>query len=271
VETEKWYRRWFNFSYNADDLERALASIPSNQERINFMKSLYENKELKLKFIFVSKWFKESVAESDTNTIVNNFSIIHNVIDNHLFQYVEKDREQRKKVLSIRPYASHKYANDLSVKAILELSRKDYFEELEFSIYGHGPLFNKILEPIRHFKNVSIHNHFLSQEEVAALHKQHGIFLCPTRLDSQGVSMCEAMSSGLVPITNGVSAIPEFVNEQCGYLAGKEDYQGLADAISFLYFHPEEFQKKSLNSSQKIQKQCGVEQILKKEINEIIN
>ena len=37
----------------------------------------------------------------------------------------------------------------------------------------------------------------------------NGIFICPTRQDAQGVSMCEAMSSGLVPITLYNTAIPE--------------------------------------------------------------
>lgn len=271
VETEKWYRRWFNFSRNVTDLENALASIALNQERIKFMKSLYESKKFNIKFVFVSRWFKEAIAESDTNAVIKNYSIIHNVVDDQLFNYVKKDKEQRKKILSIRPYASHKYANDLSVRAILELAKKDYFNELEFNIYGEGALFEEILEPIKHFSNINIHNYFLPQEEIAALHKQHGIFLCPTRLDSQGVSMCEAMSSGLVPITNGVTAIPEFVNEECGYLAEREDYKGLAKAIDDLYLHPEEFTKKSFNSAKRMREQCSISKIIQEEINEIIH
>ena len=53
------------------------------------------------------------------------------------------------------------------------------------------------------------------------MHKKNGIFMVPTRLDSQGVSRDEAMSSGLVPITNNVAAIPEFVDDTCGMLAPK--------------------------------------------------
>ncbi|NGY85899.1 glycosyltransferase family 4 protein [Bacillus megaterium] len=155
----------------------------------------------------------------------------------------------RKKILSIRPFASHKYANDLSVKAILSLSTKPYFNELEFNIYGQGALFDEILEPVRSFSNVHIHNHFLPQGEIATIHKEHGLFLCPTRLDAQGVSMCESMSSGLIPITNGVTAIPEFVNDDCGFLATREDAEGLAESIDYLYHHPKEFTRKSANAS----------------------
>lgn len=270
VETEKWYRRWFNFTNDSSSLEKALASIKENKKRTDFMKSIYESTTLNIKFIFVSKWFKEAVAESDTNALVKNYSIIHNVVDDQLFNYVKKDSEQRKKILSIRPFASHKYANDLSVKAILSLSTKPYFDELEFNIYGQGALFDEILEPVRSFSNVHIHNYFLPQGEIANIHKEHGLFLCPTRLDAQGVSMCESMSSGLIPITNGVTAIPEFVNDDCGFLAAREDADGLAESIDYLYHHPKEFMRKSANAAKRMREQCSIHKIIDQELTEIM-
>ena len=135
------------------------------------------------------------------------------------------------------------YANDLTVKAILELSNKSFFKELEFLIIGDGELFEETLKPLRAFQNVTIHKKFLRQEEIAKLHKEYGIFLNPTRMDSQGVSRDEAGSSGLVPVTNRVAAIPEFVDEDCGILVEAEDYVGLANAIEFLYKNPKEFLK----------------------------
>ncbi|MFS0674938.1 glycosyltransferase family 4 protein [Ornithinibacillus sp. 179-J 7C1 HS] len=266
VETEKWYRRWFNFSSNSKDLERAINNIKNNKITVDFMKSIYESETLDIKFVFVSKWFKEAVAENDTNAVVNNYEIIHNVVDEQLFNYQEKDRELRKKILSIRPYASRKYANDLTVKAILELSKKPFFNELEFNLYGQGPLFHEILEPIKHFSNVNIYNYFLSQDEIAQKHKENGVFICPTRLDSQGVSMCEAMSSGLVPITSGVTAIPEFVDEESGYLGRKENYMDLALAIEELYYNPEIFQKKSYNAARRMKNQCGKQKVIEEEL-----
>ncbi|WP_204161859.1 glycosyltransferase family 4 protein [Helicobacter apodemus] len=133
------------------------------------------------------------------------------------------------------------YANDLSVKAILALSKKDFFKELEFLIIGDGELFKETLKPLRGFKNITIQQKFLQQGEIAKLHKEYGIFLNPTRMDSQGVSRDEASSSGLVPITNKVAAIPEFVDENSGMLVEAEDYMGLAHAIEFLYKNPKEF------------------------------
>lgn len=79
----------------------------------------------------------------------NKYHIIHNYIDSNAFRYQEKHPEMRKKILSIRPFASKTYANDLTVKAILELSKEPWFQELSFTIIGDGILFEELTEPIK--------------------------------------------------------------------------------------------------------------------------
>lgn len=231
------------------------------------MRDLYINP--KNKFIFVSKWFKEAVAEEDTDCKVANYEIIPNVVDENIFNFMSKSKEDRKKILTIRPFASRKYANDLTVKALLKLSKEDFFKEMEVSIYGKGSMFNEILKPLRKFENIKIYEKFLTQEEITNEHKKHGIFMCPTRLDAQGVSMCEAMSSGLIPITNGVTAIPEYVSKDTGILAEEEDYMGLYKGIKELYEDPDKFIEMSKNASKKINNQCGIEVVIEKELKAI--
>jgi glycosyltransferase involved in cell wall biosynthesis len=75
----------------------------------------------------------------------------------------------------------------------------------------------------------------MPQHEIANLHKTYGVFLCPSRMDTQGVSRDEAMASGLVPITNFVGAIPEFVNTDSSFLCDPEDYYDLAESVTCLY------------------------------------
>jgi len=71
-------------------------------------------------------------------------------------------------------------------------------------------------------------------------------------MDTQGVSRDEAMSSGLVPVTNRVAAIPEFVDENCGILAEPEDAEGLAEGILALYNDPVLFQKLSIAAAERV-------------------
>jgi glycosyltransferase involved in cell wall biosynthesis len=61
-------------------------------------------------------------------------------------------------------------------------------------------------------------------------------------MDTQGVSRDEAMASGLVPVTNAVAAVPEFVDTACGYPVEAEDYFGLAASLSAIQSHGEKFQ-----------------------------
>ena len=105
--------------------------------------------------------------------------------------------------------------------------------------------------------NVRIEQRFASQDEIADLHKKHGIFLVPSRLDTQGVSRDEAMASGLVVATNLVAAIPEFVDENTGIVAKAEDSAALAEGIMNLWQNPDEFQRLSRAASARTKAQCG--------------
>ncbi|MGR5966738.1 glycosyltransferase [Bacillus cereus] len=173
-------------------------------------------------------------------------------------------------MLLIRPFHNRKYANDIAAKAIIELSKFSEFKDLEFSIYGEGKYFNKDTERLKRFQNVKINNRFLKQEEIADMHKKFGVFLCPTRQDAQGVSMCEAMASGLVPITSNNTAIPEFVDQnRAGFLTkGPKD---IANAILSLYHDPVGFKEMSKKASNRINEICSYEVTIEKELDKIIN
>ena len=223
-------------------------------------------------FVFVSDWMKR-ITFTDTFSKTDKYSIVPNPIDLELFKYNEKQSDDRKKILILRSFNSSKYANDISVDAILKLSKKSFFNELQFTIYGKGVHWEKLTSKISHFKNVQLINKLVPQSEIPALHKQNGIFLCPTRMDAQGVSMCEAMASGLVPVTSNNTAIPEFVkHNESGFLTNSASE--IADAIERLYQQPELFLKISNNASKSISSSCGMDVIINKEkqiINEIIS
>ncbi|TYS69843.1 glycosyltransferase family 4 protein [Sutcliffiella horikoshii] len=267
-ETEAWHRRWFNFLDNPTSLRRILDMADNYYiEQLSFMNWFYQTDELNTTFVHISKWFKEHIAECDARAVSKRAAIIPNVIDEELFNYVEKPVEQRMNILSIRPYASRKYANDLSAEAVLELSKRPFFKRLNFEFYGEGPLFDEITNKIKQFPNVKIHKGFLSQNQIADVHKKNGIFLCPTRLDSQGVSMCEAMSSGLVPISTNITAIPEFVeHDYSGLLTKPESPVDIADAIERLYFNPDVFTRVSKTAAISIREKCSKDVVINSEL-----
>jgi glycosyltransferase involved in cell wall biosynthesis len=74
-----------------------------------------------------------------------------------------------------------------------------------------------------------------------------------------------------VPVTNGICAIPEFIDESCGFLASNEDYIGLANAIEHLYHNPEDFLTKSNRAANRVRHQCSKNKMIRSELNEIIS
>lgn len=263
AEVQPWWRREYN--YNTPE-QLAVAKMQSHR-RIEFWQEVFSNTGKNIKFVFVSRYFANEVMEDTAVSIEEDrYDIIHNPIDTSIFVYKKKDSDYRKRLLSIRPFASRKYANDLTVEAILLLSEKPYFDDLDITIMGEGQLFEETLQPLMNLPNVTIKRGFLQHEEISHIHAQNGIFLVPTRMDSQGVSRDEAMASGLVPVTNAVTAIPEFVDETCGILVPAEDAQAMADGIERLYLNPELFQKLSAAAAQRVRRQSAADVIVKQEI-----
>lgn len=259
-------RREYEFdTWSAQELVRQKKL--SDQRKAFWRKLLLSELHPNTQFIFVSQYFREE-SESDLEIKFPNEQchIIHNYIDNQTFAYRNKPVSQRFKILSIRPFANKTYANDLTVNTILELSKRPNFNKFDIAIYGDGQLFDEVTEPLQKFSNVKLHKQFLTHSQIANLHKDYGIFLVPTRCDSQGVSRGEAMSSGLVPITSNIAAIPEFVDDKSGVLAPAEDYMAMAKGIFELSKNSKKFKELSANTSNRVNAQCGYKETVMKEI-----
>ncbi|MCE5986558.1 methyltransferase domain-containing protein [Pseudomonas sp. LM20] len=268
ADIQPWWRREFNFTTEEQLRLGKLAS----EKRMTFWRELLQPMHSNLKLVFVSRYFAEEVMEDlGFRLPEDQFEIIHNPINTDLFDHREKSVEQRKKVLSIRPYTSKTYANDLTVKAIQSLAGKSWFNDMEFCLIGDGPLFEETLEPLRKFSNVKIQQGFLNHTEIADTHKDYGIFLCPSRMDTQGVSRDEAMSSGLVPVTTAVAAVPEFVDNTSGYVVEPENYEQLAQAIEEMYLNGNTFVEKSKAAANRVRGQSASYKMAEREIAVIQN
>lgn len=237
------------------------------QRTLAFWRSLLNRKLENLKLVFVSNFAAdEAMGNLGFSLNTDQYDVIPNPIDTELFNYVRKPVIQRLRMLSIRPYDTARYANDLMVKIILELSLRQQFDQMHFHIIGDGPLFAETLAPLAGMSNVKIERKFVRQDEIASLHKESGVFLVPTRMDTHGVSRDEAMSSGLVPVTNAVSAIPEYADEGCAILSDGEDYLSLADGISDLAANPARFEVMSAAAAAKVRRTTTSDLIIPREL-----
>jgi glycosyltransferase involved in cell wall biosynthesis len=229
----------------------------------------YSNLTGKVAFVCVSRWMK-NVMETDSFRHSHFIDVIPNPIDTETFKYFRKNPEDRKNILILRSFNSYKYAGDLIVRTIIELSSRPFFNELNFYLRGWGGMFDELTKPLKCFKNIEIHKGYIEQASIPDLHKKYGIILCHTRQDTHGVSMCEAMSSGLVPIASNNSAIPEYVEDRVtGFLPA--NCKEAADRIEYLYRNPDKFLEMSAAASESMMRIAGINEVIPKEMKLIEN
>lgn len=267
-ESEAWHRRWFNFLGSSAEIAAALEKKSSHYDKQQmFNHGQYRDPADNEKFVNVSNWFKKSIVEPDAGVALSNDEVIPNLIDPAHYSFVPKTSELRYRVLSIRPYASHKYANDLTAEAIRTASTRPWFNKFQFTICGSGRDFEMIAGPLRKYSNVKLVNRFLNSREIKELHDRHGLLMTPTRFDSQGVSAGEAMASGLVPLSTNIAAIPEFIeHEQSGLLGRPENHNDLVQFLERIHYDPELFQHLSLGAADKVRTVAGPENTIHREI-----
>lgn len=266
-EVLHWYQRIFPDRFNG--IVRILKFIKyviKNTFSIFKIRGFFKKEKKNIQIICVSNWMKDvAIKNWKLDLKRNNIKIIPNVINENLFSYAPKHPDLRYNILMIRNFNSGKYALDIAMDTILELANYPEFNKINVTIFGDGWLFDKYTSRVKHFKNVTINRKLLSQEQIAEEHKKNGIFLCPTRQDAQGVSMCEAMSSGLVPIASNNTAIPEFLPNE--YNLAYTYPQELAKRIISIIREKEEFLDLSEKVSIFIRNKCSISQTTMKEIN----
>ncbi len=219
-----------------------------------------------VKWIFVTDWTRTH-SEELLGIKYNNYDVVPCLIDTETFKFTEKDPELRKKIFILRKFHDiNSYSIDLDVRAILELSHRKCFDDLEFNIYGDGPLHEQLLAPVKDFPNVKIHKKFLTSDEIAEMHREHGIALFATRYDSQAVSSCEAASSGCVVVSTLNPGILQEFDAEHNTLCNQENYKEYADVIERLYYNPDEFLQISRKMSEKIHNIYSYDKTIKKEL-----
>lgn len=259
-------RDWRELDYNFSPEE--LADQSSKLDAITFdrreaIREAFINRSVTK--IFVSSYMK-TVAEQFAGIPAENALVIPNVIDTNSFAYTPKSASDRLNILSVRSFARRNYATDLMRDAIELLANEPFFDDLSFTIYGDGRHFDEDTAALEGLANVSLNRGFLDTGGMAAAFNSSGVILIPTRWDSQGMTIGEAMSAGVVPVTNGVAAIPEFVDDSCAIVAGPEDARGLADGIARLYNNPDLFLSMSQAAAERVRAQCGPESTVELEL-----
>lgn len=164
----------------------------------------------KLRIIFVSDWMKDAFVDNIKISEVrleNVSSVISNPVGNAFVENnFDFNGDKDADFITIRPFDSPIKAIDVVVKVAKENP------DFSFHIYGKGEYFKHNDVP----GNVKVFNRFINNDDIPALLNKYHVALLPTRLDSQGVMMCEIATFGMPIVVSDIpvchSMMKEFYN-----------------------------------------------------------
>ncbi len=213
--------------------------------------------------VFVSKWMKEAAQKHALKKFKNSV-IIPNPVDTTLFKY--KPPENLKRAVSIRSFDNSKYGLEVGIKAFSGLS------EGLLHLYGKGRFKTKFESLISATQSkTELFETVLQHNDIPDLYHQYGFFLAPSRVEAQGLAMCEAMSCGLPVIATNVGGIPEFVRDgKDGFLVPPENPEAMKKAIKKLLSDPKKHLEFSKNACETIMNTCSESVVVTKEL-EVLN
>ncbi len=206
------------------------------------------------RFVCVSDWIHQEAEQSMKIAIGSKAAIIPNGIDTTLFSF-DDHWPSRHQLLTIRPLLFRGVsALDLAIETMSLLRPLS----CQLAIHGQGPDKRQILNYIAASDladKVMLYDSFLPHACIPDVHKRYGIYYATTRMDSQGVSMCEAMSSGLPVVSFATCAIPEFVSHgYSGFLAQDFDVSQAAGFIEELLSSESTYRRLAANARESVER-----------------
>ncbi len=224
------------------------------------------NEKPNVTWFFVTPWTQKR-SEELIGIKYKNAKVLPCLIDTDTFVYRDHDPELRKKIFVLRKFENpFTYSLDICLRIVQELSRRPFFNDLEFDFYGDGSLFDTFKAPLEKFENVHFHRGFLNHEEISEVHRTHGIALFPSRYDSQAVSSCEAASSGCAVVSTVNPGVEQEIYPKYNTLCTQENYKEYADVIERLYYNPDEFKAIGKGMAEDIRAIYGYDNTIQREL-----
>lgn len=155
------------------------------------------------------------------------------------------------------------------LEALYDL-KKEYPEiQVKCDIYGEGiereSLENYIEE--HDMKYVSLKGYDVN---VRSKLNEYALYIHPSKYESFGISILEAMNAGCCIIANNVGGMTEILDERSGYLIDAEDSRNIEKAIIRLYDDREVMKQYAINGKYRVEEMFTTDEMLRKTI-EIYN
>tara|TARA_Y100000310_G_scaffold343159_1_gene449507 strand:+ start:19354 stop:21360 length:2007 start_codon:yes stop_codon:yes gene_type:complete len=163
----------------------------------------------------------------------NPIQIPHSV-DLDLYK-IENKKNKKVKILYVGRLVEEK-----GVRDILEVASKFSKDKVEFLFIGEGPLSKLVKESNIHVKHL---DYVYSVNELNRIYSESDIFVLnsydtKTWEEWFGISLIEAMASGLAIVSTDCIGPKEIINNKVGFLIKQKDKQALYDKLKILINNP---------------------------------
>jgi len=186
----------------------------------------------------VSFYLQQEITPYLPNNHTNKFRIIGNVIDSNIFLYKEKRQITNElKLCSIATWSHLKdpaKQPELLIHALSEL-QKEIDQTILLTMIGGG---DKVPELKKLCVDKSVKADFtgyLEKPEIAIKLQDSDFFVHPTKVETFGVVVAEALLTGTPVVCSNVSALKELVNDKNGILCNNTVHdwlEGIRSAIN---------------------------------------
>ena len=238
-------------------VRKMLTLLPLNLWQLSLVRDFLRSQQ---SVVFVSEWMRRA-AERHTLRHYPQAEIVPNPVDTELFSY-RFDPTNRQEGVSARGLNSTKYGLDLAIRAFAGCPGAGLV------ILGRGPLEGRYRKLIAQTHSRAVlRAESIPHREMPALYGQFGFFLAPSRVEAQGVAMCEAMACGLPIIATRVGGIPEFVEHgRDGLLVPPNNPAALGRAVEELLADPAQHLAMSHHARARMEAQCAPSVVIGREL-----
>ena len=200
-----------------------------------------------------------------THLPMDRIEIIHNGIDPQRFQRSSDGLTARRRLaipgddptssllVGTMGRLAREKGHDLLIQALARLVRDPSMPELRLVIAGRGPLENELLRLAERLGVESRVTLLGFHADVQPVLDALDLFVMPSRAETLGYALLEAMASELPAVGTRVGGIPEVVQHgRTGLLVAPEDPDALAQAIALLVHDPERRRRMGCEGRQRV-------------------
>lgn len=202
---------------------------------------------------FVTAPSRFVLKEKEASGFTAPCAAVSNPIDTHTFRIArEGERESARKkfdlagkVIACVGRIAPEKKNDIVIRAFAELLKKVSDAMLAFG--GHGS-FEGEMKTLARELGVGDRVRFLgtlTKKEVAELYHASDVYAIASVSETQSMSLLQAFAAGLPAVGVRWRAIPEYLNEERGFLFERDNYRHMAEQLG------------SLLTDDALRKKCG--------------